>query len=267
MLWRRWTDDRFCFRYTWEFVSSVARGGVALPENQYTPVWEPFILTYEGQIVFYYSDQRDPNDSLGQKMVHQVSSDLVNWGPVVDDIRYDNATWRPGMPIVSHLPDDNWIMTYEFYGAVEEDFAVYYRISDSPLTFDSKPGISLNAGGTIPVGSPYNAWTPAGGPQGTIVVSDGNHRELYLNKKLGAADAWTKIPTPAGTSYTRSLLVLPNDPSRIMIIGGGVLGGEDNSVQVNTIDLNGKRGYNKKKYGDYKKKSCKSGGYGNGNST
>lgn len=29
--------------YTWEFVSSVARGGEALPNNGLTPIWEPFI--------------------------------------------------------------------------------------------------------------------------------------------------------------------------------------------------------------------------------
>lgn len=228
-------------------------------------MWEPFILTYEGQIVLYYSDQREPegqNNTLGQKMVHQTTTDLVNWGPVVDDIRYDNATFRPGMPTVSHLPDGNWIMTYEFFGAPEAAFAVYYRISDSPLTFDAQPGIPLlPADGIIPVGSPYNVWTPAGGPQGTIVVSDGNNRELYLNKKLGDPDAWTTLQTPAGSSYTRSLLVLPNDQSRIMIAAGGVLAGEDNKVLVTTIDIDGGRSY-PKRYGGKHGSKCKAKGYG-----
>ncbi|KAK3717728.1 hypothetical protein LTR37_005499 [Vermiconidia calcicola] len=227
--------------FTWSFVSNVAIGGLALPENQYTPIWEPFILTYDHQIVLYYSDQREPegqNNTLGQKMVHQTTSDLLNWGPIVDDVHYANNTFRPGMPTISELPDGNWILTYEFYGAPEEAFAVYYRISPDPLTFDQREGVFLSPrDGTIPVGSPYNVWTPAGGPHGTIVVSDGNHRELYLNKELGAPDAWTSLATPAGTSYTRSLLVLSNNPSRIMIIGGGVLGGENNSVLVTTIDL------------------------------
>lgn len=200
-------------------------------------------------------------------MVHQTTSNLLTWGPVVDDIHYDNAEFRPGMPTVSLLPDGNWIMTYEFFGASEEAFAVYYRISESPLTFDSKEGTFLSpADGTVPVGSPYNVWTPAGGPQGTIVVSDGNHRELYLNKKNGDPNAWTTLATPAGRSYTRSLLVLPNDPSRIMIIAGGVLGGEDNSVLVTTIDIDGGHSYPKKygkghgKKGGKCKAKCK--GYG-----
>jgi hypothetical protein len=200
-------------------------------------------MTYESQIILYYSDQREPkgqNNTLGQKMVHQTTTDLLNWGPVVDDIHYENATFRPGMPTVSELPDGNWIMTYEFYGAPAADFAVYYRISDSPLTFDAQPGIPLiTADRTVPVGSPYNVWTPAGGENGTIVVSDGNNRELYINKALGDAEAWTKLETPAGRSYTRSLLVLPDVPSRVMIAAGGVLGGEDNQVLVTTVEIDG----------------------------
>jgi hypothetical protein len=229
--------DSFLFRYTWEFASSVASGGDAFPENQYEPVWEPFMLTYAGELVLYYSDQRDANNTLGQKMVHQTTTDLHTWGPVVDDIVYSNATWRPGMPTVSELPFGNWIMTFEFYGAVEANFAVYYRISRDPRTFGSKPDHALIAtDGTIPTGSPYNVWTPAGGPSGTIVVSDGNNPELYLNHNLGGG-AWTVLETPAGSSYTRALMVMPDDPAIIMIIGGGVLGGANNSVHVTTVNI------------------------------
>ena len=142
------------------------------------------------------------------------------------------------MTTISHLPNDKWIITYEFYGAPEAAFAVYYRISPSPLTFNTAPGMPLlPASGVIPVSSPYNIWTPAGGPHGTIVVSDGTHTQLFLNKKLGDPDAWTQLKTLAGTSYTRSLLVLPDDPDRIMIAAGGLLGGEDNMVNVTTVDL------------------------------
>ena len=33
----------------------------------------------------YYSDQR-ANTTHGQKLVHQTTRDLLNWGPVVDDV-------------------------------------------------------------------------------------------------------------------------------------------------------------------------------------
>ena len=223
------------------------------------------MLIYEGELVLYYSDQRDPDNTLGQKMVHQTTTDLVNWGPIVDDVHHDNATFRPGMPIISELPTGDWILTYEFFGAEEGGFHVYYRISDSPLTFDAQPGIPiLPADGSSPEGSPYNVWSPAGGENGTIVVSDGNNTPLYLNRALGAEDAWTTLEVPAGASYTRSLLVLPNDPSRIMIVAGGVLGGEDNSVLVTTIDLEEENGKGNK-YGHRKHgKACWGKGKGRG---
>lgn len=198
------------------------------------------MLTYDHELIFYYSDQREPagqNNTLGQKLVHQTSTDLLNWGPVVDDVVYANADWRPGMPIVHELPFGMWILTYEFYGAVEADFAVYYRISRDPRTFASSSDHALIAtDGTVPVGSPFNVWTPAGGPLGTIVVSDGNQQALFLNHNLGAGE-WTLLETGAAPSYTRALMVMPEDPSVVMIIGGGVLGGEDNKVLVSTVSI------------------------------
>ena len=221
--------------YSFHFLSHIAHGGEALPNNGLTPVWEPFILQYNDQVIVYYSDQRDPE--AGQKLVHQVSSDLVNWGPVVDDVKYSTYDWRPGMPVISQLPLGNWIYTYEFYGAVEADFAVYYKISNDPLNFNASVGRPIIASdGTIPVSSPYNVWTPVGGPLGTIVVSDGTHPEVFVSHDLANGAYWTKVPTPEGVSYTRNLRVLP-DESKILITGGGVLGGENNSVTTSSINI------------------------------
>ena len=91
-----------------------------------------------------------------------------------------------GCQIISHLPNGKYIMTYEFYGAEEADFAVYYRMNKNPLRFDHSPGQALIAkDGTVPVSSPYNAWTPVGGPDGTIVVSCGTLPEVFENRQLG----------------------------------------------------------------------------------
>ena len=192
-------------------------------------------MVYNNQLICYYSDQRDP--AHGQKLVHQVTSDVINWGPVVDDVAYSTYDWRPGMPIISELPFGQYIYTYEFYGAEEADFAVYYRISTDPLNFHASVGRPLIAtDGTVPAGSPYNVWSPVGGPLGTIAVSCGNLQEIFLNHNLGAPGAWTKVNTPEGASYTRSLMVLP-DQDQILIVGGGVLGGDNNSVTASSVDL------------------------------
>ena len=222
-------------RYTWNFVSHIAAGGEALPDNGLTPVWEPFILTYNNQLVIYYSDQRDPLH--GQKLVHQTSTDLHTWAAPVDDVAYSNYTFRPGMTTVAELPSGQYVMTYEFYGAPEADFAVYYRMSDDPLNFNAAAGQVVRASdGVVPTSSPYVIWSPVGGPNGTIVVSSGNDEAIFLNRELGQSGAWTRVDTPAGMSYTRSLRVLPAEQD-ILIVGGGVLSGSNNSVQVTVVDI------------------------------
>jgi len=143
------------------------------------------------------------------------------------------------MTTVSQLPHGRWILTYEFYGpgTADTNFGVYYRISNSPLTFNNSVGEALIAkDGTIPVSSPYNVWTPAGGPQGTIVVSCGTLSQVFVNDQLGAPGAWTKVETPEGISYSRNLAVLP-DNNQILITGAGQLGGENNSVTTSSIEL------------------------------
>ena len=36
-------------------------------------------------------------------MVHQTSSDLKNWGALVEDVTYPTYTDRPGMPVVAKV--------------------------------------------------------------------------------------------------------------------------------------------------------------------
>jgi sucrose-6-phosphate hydrolase SacC (GH32 family) len=128
---------------TWTFVSNIATGGRAVSDNGYTPVWEPFFLMNGSRLVVYYSDQRDT--SHGQKLVHQVSTDGVNWGPVVDDVAMPTYSDRPGMATVAQLPNGKYVMTYEYGGAPEKNFAIYYKISADPEAFGSVTGQVLKS--------------------------------------------------------------------------------------------------------------------------
>jgi hypothetical protein len=231
--------------YTWVFVSHIAAGGEALPNNGLTPVWEPFLMLYNNQMVCYYSDQRDPQH--GQKLVHQVSSDLKTWEAPVDDVAYMEYTARPGMTTVSHLPNGSYIMTYEYGTAINPafqpyGFPAYYRISDSPLKFGSATGYPIiSQDGTQPQSSPYNVWSPVGGKNGTIVVSTGTHSEVFVNRNLGASDAWYKVATPEGVSYSRHLRVLRQDENRLLVMGAGVLPPTNgsNRVTVSVVEIDG----------------------------
>lgn len=96
--------------YTWKFVSSVASGGAAIPNNGVPAIWEPFVMYYNGQVVLYFSDQRDP--LYGQKLLHSTSKDLLSWSATVDDVHYPTYTDRPGMTTVTLLPNGKYFMSY-----------------------------------------------------------------------------------------------------------------------------------------------------------
>lgn len=226
---------------TWSFVSHVASGGAAIPDNGIPAIWEPFVMWYEGQVVLYYSDQRDP--AYGQKLLHTTSTDLLTWTADVDDVVSARYTDRPGMTTVALLPNGKYIMTYEFGGGptvvgTNFQFPVYYRINDDPLQFNSSVGLPIYTNDKIqPIGSPYIVWSPIGGVNGTIIVSCGTASQVFINQALGDVNAWRTVSTSEGVSYTRHLRVL-QDPDRLLIMGGGTLPpSTTNKVTVSVLDL------------------------------
>ncbi|KAF2792420.1 glycoside hydrolase family 93 protein [Melanomma pulvis-pyrius CBS 109.77] len=225
---------------TWKFVSHIAAGGRAVPNNGLTPVWEPYLMAYKKTLICYYSDQRD-NATHGQKMVHQTSKDLKTWGPVIDDVAYPKYTDRPGMPTVTLLPNGKYIMAYEYGGGpaitTSYQFPVYYKIVSDPEKFGPATGISLKAtDGTIPTGSPYVVWSSVGGVNGTLIVSSGSQSQIFVNTELGQG-SWRKITTQEGVSYTRHLRVL-KDQTKLLIMGGGKLPpSTTNKVTVTVMDI------------------------------
>ncbi|CAN8104877.1 unnamed protein product [Discula destructiva] len=228
--------------HTWKFVSHIAAGGEALPNNGLTPVWEPFIMLYNKQLVVYYSDQR-LNATYGQRMVHQTSTDGLKWGPVVADVEYPVYEDRPGMPIIAQLPNRDYIMTYE-YGHTDPatgkySFPVTYRINSNPLKFSESKGIPIVAKntGTAPTGSPYVVWSPVGGKDGTLIVSSGDAATLFTNTALGAAGEWYERKTSASTSYSRHLRVFQEDQDKLLIMAGGKLPTSPNDVSYSILSI------------------------------
>lgn len=209
---------------SWKFVSHIAEGGRPNTTNGATPVWEPYLLVYNHSLVCYYSDQRDPKH--GQKLAHQVSTDLVNWGAPVDDVAYDEYIARPGMTVVAWIPPiKKWILVHEFpvgnSSSHGVNYPVYYRLADNPLDFRLSEGIPIIINNTTaPNASPYVVWSPVGGPNGTIVVSDADRSQVYTNRFGGDADRWEEHATPAPATYSRAIHVLRRHPDNLMIFGG-----------------------------------------------
>ncbi|EXJ80601.1 hypothetical protein A1O3_06884 [Capronia epimyces CBS 606.96] len=207
----------------WEFVSSIAKGGEAVPDNGLTPVWEPFLMLYgatdndssnnsqnsnghdgdtQDILICYYSDQRDP--AYGQKLVHQTTTDGKVWSDVVTDVAYQNYTDRPGMPVVAPISGSSkpeYILTYEYGGGpvngvlpVNYTFPVFYKISSDPTQFGQVEGLPVvanaNANGntslnvpTVPTSSPYVIYDEK---NDLIIVSCGTLSQVFVSQ-AGAA--------------------------------------------------------------------------------
>ncbi|KAK4158047.1 Sialidase [Chaetomidium leptoderma] len=219
---------------TWEFISRVAEGGRPNTTNGATPIWEPFLLHYEDELIVYYSDQRDPLH--GQKLAHQRSKDLLTWGPVVNDVRYDEYLARPGMTVVAHVaPIKKWILVYELpignSSSHGSHYPVHYRLADDPREFDAAEhvGIIVEDPATgdkmAPNASPYVVWSPVGGPNGTIIVSDADYDVLYVNRNGGDPGAWEVRESAQSAAYSRALHVFEKSPEWLMVVGGDTFDG------------------------------------------
>ncbi|MFE1841858.1 RICIN domain-containing protein [Streptomyces sviceus] len=223
---------------TWSFVTNIATGGAAFDTNGNTPIWEPFFLVSGNKLIVYYSDQRDP--AHGQKIVHQVSTDIRTWNPVVDDVAMPTFGDRPGMPTVAKLPNGKYVLSYEYGGAPEGNFSVYYKISSDPEAFGSVTGIPLRTtDGVVPQSAPYMTWLPTGGANGTLVVSANSADDLFINTQNGAANTWTRINANVAGGYSRGMTSLPDGHSLLILSAGRGGSNLANSVTYSTIDLGG----------------------------
>lgn len=222
---------------SWSFVSSIASGGKAVPNNGETPVWEPFLLAANGKLICYYSDQRD--SAYGQKIVHQTSTDGLSWGSVVNDVTSPAYSSRPGMPVVTRNGATGaYLMSYEYYGAPQAGFAVYYRTATDPEAFGSATGVPLVAtGGSTPTGSPYLTWLPTGGSQGTLVATASSSSSLFVNTR-GGSGTWSTVSSGGSAGYSRSLVPLA-DGASVEVFTGGPLSGTLNQVRYSAVDLGG----------------------------
>ncbi|KAM0208078.1 hypothetical protein ACHAQD_011780 [Fusarium lateritium] len=202
----------------WEFVSSVASGGPPDIANGKPCVWEPHLLYYDGQVVVYYADQRDP--AHGQKVAHQLSSDLVNWSDVINDAAESDYNLRPGMPAVAKLGNDKWILAYELVNF--QNGPIFAKIANSPLDFNDVQGVQVIANGRSPGTSPYVQVTRSG----RIIVSGGQTPELFVNDADGAAGQWRIIVPNTRNAYSRGLSIITDTCSAdelLLIIGAGWL--------------------------------------------
>ncbi|KAI0203882.1 glycoside hydrolase family 93 protein [Astrocystis sublimbata] len=221
---------------TWAFVSSVASGGEAVPASGRTPVWEPLLMMHDNQLICYYTDQRD--SKYGQKLTHQATTDLKTWTDAVDDAHPGkNYADIPAMPAITRLPNGSYIFAYEACGS--DGCRVNYRLTRDPLDILSAQSYQLKSTtGTTTTDSPFLVWSSVGDANGTIVLSGGSTSSIFVNQQLGDPDSWVEYTTPQPSAYGRSVVILQDDDSKVLIIGAGYQPpSNDNYVSASVIDL------------------------------
>lgn len=192
---------------SWEFLSSIVKGGRAIyPNEGETPVWEPFLgLDSSGRMVAYYSDERFYDDGYSQLLAHMISEDGGRtWGEPVFDVAVPDNKTRPGMSIVTRLPNGKYMMVFELVGV--EGIPVHYKLSDDGIDWGDPEDLGTkieNEEGHFVRGTPYVIWTPYGGENGTLLVSgmfiNVSGEEVgdgyMINRNLGEGK-WTHLQAP-----------------------------------------------------------------------
>ena len=195
---------------TWSYVSTIAVGTQAIPGSD--PVWEPFLMVANNKLYCFYSDERDA--AFSQKLVHQSTADGTNWSSVVNDVAISGQ--RPGMVVVTQMPNGSYLMTYEIIG---KPSGAYYKISSNLESWNAgDQGTVFDTNGSSPYCVTMNS---------TIILSSAGTGNLYTNANNGIG-SWNQISSPIGTAYSRALVPLNN--GRLFVIGAGWNGSGLNNV-------------------------------------
>ena len=182
---------------TWQFRSLVDQS-----TNQ--GLWEPRLdVSSSGQLVCYYSDERFQSSGYNQLLGERVSPDGgLTWGPEIYVCAVPDGVKRPGMAVTANLPNGHYVLSYEGvnFGGYSQ---VYIKFSNDGTNWGSASDVGTaiqTAGGAYVGGTPYIMWSPAGGSNGTLLVSGkydintpNTDREFLINTNLGQGN-WTMIP-------------------------------------------------------------------------
>ncbi|MEN2736443.1 RICIN domain-containing protein [Microbacterium sp. X-17] len=226
---------------SWQGGSAGAIGQNVSNANTYKqvdPVWEPYLLVYNNQLVAYYSDENDytgynsstgaptldPNnatatDSDGQILAHRTwNGSNSSWSSPVVDVTGTTVTMgggkteigggRPGMANVVQTTDGKWMLTYEYWGGGDN---VRYKVASDPLHFYSVGGAAGTGITTLPVTTGSGALTTGGSPvivrlpDGRILFNAAGSGNVWMNSSGSSTGTWTAYQTTMPGAYSRNL--------------------------------------------------------------
>ena len=177
-------------------------------------------------MVAYYSSEKHKAEGYNQLLAHKVSDDGgTTWGPEKVDVSIPGGVERPGMAVVTRLPDGRYVMTYENIDGPDNG-QVFMKFSQDGLDFgnphDHGTPVLTMAGGW-PAACPTVQWLPLGEDpkHGILTVlseragggADEGGRSLWWNADNGKGP-WWRVPAPVQkltgnihAGWTQALLV------------------------------------------------------------
>ncbi|MEO8799476.1 MAG: sialidase family protein, partial [Polyangiaceae bacterium] len=218
---------------SFQFLSVIESGDTAVSAER---PWEPFLIQLDdGSIVAYWSDELVPGGR--QNIARKISHDGgVTWGAKAFVWQSPVDSDRPGMVSIARMGDGRYIMAVEMCGAPGDYCRAHVKTSTDGLVWGAGPadmGVRpLSPSGHPFHGNPFVAWTPSGGPNGTVILSardllksvatpndfaGGRTQTLFVSHN-GGVGAWYELTAPIawqqGTTYTQAgyrnaLLPLP----------------------------------------------------------
>ncbi|MFE4625154.1 RICIN domain-containing protein [Streptomyces mirabilis] len=236
---------------SWKVVNVIATGGwqggsagaigqniaAANTHQQVDPVWEPYLMVYQGQLVCYYSDENDytgfnattgvptldpanttATDSHGQILAHRTwDGRSAQWSVPVVDIagltqsvggdRTQIGGGRPGMANVVRTADGKWLLTFEYWGGGAN---TRYVVADNPLQFyrGSPTGEAVTS---LPVDTGSRPLATGGSPVvirlpgGRLVYNAAGSGNVWVNDSGRSDGVWKEYQTTSKAGYSRNL--------------------------------------------------------------
>ncbi|MCJ1697770.1 RICIN domain-containing protein [Rathayibacter caricis] len=264
-----WAIENIITEGGWQGGSAGAIGRTSNANSaaQVDPVWEPYLMVYNGQLLAYYSDENDylgydsatgkpildpanasAPDSHGQILAHRSwDGTTAGWSaPVVDvagDVvdRGDGKTQigggRPGMTTVAPTADGKWLLTFEYFGGGDN---VRYKIADDPTKFFAVGGASGANITSLPSIGPRLA---TGGspvltrfPDGRIIYNAAGSGNVWVNDSGRSDGAWKGYQTPIAGGYSRNLQYVAGT-AQLMILQAQWAGGSVGPINHVDVDL------------------------------
>lgn len=229
---------------SWKFLSNIVAG----TQGPYNPdqrlgitriptVWEPTLaLDHAGRLVAYYTTERHKDLGYNQASAYRTSPDGGRtWGDVRFLTAIPDGYVRPGMPVVTRLPDGRFFAIYEVVSApwmpIEPPnrgdlwvSPVFFKISEPIPPACHIPGggpetcpreVTYGDPGNLGTeiladrhetinATPYVAWSPWGGKNGTLIATGRETIRNFkgkvgngalINRNLGKG-LWTMVETP-----------------------------------------------------------------------